>query len=52
MQVKALLSERFHSLEDFKADERYRMPHDDHRLHGKQVRIYTLHGTAEFLTLF
>ena len=38
LQLKELLDERFHSLEDFKADERYRVPHDDHRLHSKQVR--------------
>lgn len=37
LQLKELLDERFHSLEDFKADERYRVPHDDHRLHSKQV---------------
>ncbi|BDA41797.1 probable La-related protein 1 at C-terminar half [Coccomyxa sp. Obi] len=35
-KLKELLDERFHSLEDFKADERYRVPHDDHRLNSKQ----------------
>jgi hypothetical protein len=35
LQLKALLDGSFHSLDDFKADERYRLPHDDHKPHAK-----------------
>lgn len=41
-QLSAQLDERFHSLEDFKADERYRLPPEDHRVHYVKVSIATI----------
>ena len=48
LQLKKLLEEHFSTLDSFKQDIRYRVPHDDHA-HAAKVSLCCLTATAVLL---